>query len=42
VFAQTGTSRGEPARPIVPDDVPDELLEEIADRIGDYIIEGLL
>ena len=41
-FAQTGTSRGEPARPIVPDDVPDELLEEIANRIGDYILEGLL
>ena len=46
VEAQFGTSRGEPARPIVPDDVPDdvpdELLEEIADRIGDYILEGLL
>ena len=41
-FAQTGTSRGEPARPIVPDDVPDDLLEEIADAIGDYILEGLL
>ncbi len=41
-FAQTGTSRGEPARPIVPDDVPDDLLEEIADRVGDYILEGLV
>jgi len=41
-YAQTGTSRGEPARPIMPDDVPDELLEEIADRIGDYMLEGIL
>ena len=41
-FAQTGTSRGEAARPIVPEELPDELLEEIADRIGDYILEGLL
>jgi len=41
-FAQTGTSRGEPARPIVPDDVPDDVLETIADAVGDYILEGLL
>ena len=41
-FAQTGTSRGEPARPIAPDDVPDDVLEAIADAVGDYILEGLL
>lgn len=41
-FAQTGTSRGEPARPIVPDELPDDVAEAIADKIGDYIIEGLL
>ncbi len=41
-FAQTGTSRGEPAREIWPDEVPDDVLEEIADRIGDYILDGLL